>query len=157
MVYKHSAPPELGGFLLRPRPSCSYSAANNLCGGFKLEVQRIKMQFVAWSAKGAECESQGQALSLAKRVAPGIRIDIAQALKERHNLILMETISHFQCSSSLGILPGRRASPGLSTCPWPSHFAPLALGVCARALHFQLESTCDKRGISIVKCSFRFT
>ena len=61
-----------------------------------------------------------------------------QALKERHHVSATESITHFQCSPTLGSsVPGATCFAALSTCPWLLQFAPLAL----QLLHFQIEFT----------------
>ena len=95
-----------------------------------------------FSAKGAECDSQGQALSSAKRVAPGTLKGLLPSSERAAFARMHGPISHFQCSVVLGSHHSRGAvlRRRLSTCPWLLHVAPLAL-LHSQVMRFKLEST----------------
>ena len=82
--------------------------------------------FSVRSAKGAKYESQGQALSNARRVAPGSQSqNNVEALKERNSYR-----RYFALSVLFSIDiddPGAARLALLSACPWFSYSAPLAL------------------------------
>ena len=79
------------------------------------------------SAKGAKYDSQGQALSGAKRVAPGRRKKVKGALKVR-NMQSVVFIPLFQSFDHLYFTyPGATRLALLGACPWLSYFAPTAL------------------------------
>jgi len=86
-----------------------------------------KSKLARRSAKGAKYDSQGQALSGAKRVAPGRRKKIREALKVR-NTRSVGFIPLFQSFARLCFrYPGATRLALLGACPWLSYVAPSAL------------------------------
>jgi len=86
------------------------------------------LEFRLRSAKGAEYDSQGQALSGAKRVAPGYKESKDyKALKVRN--YHRHLCRSFRASQTTMVVPGATCFAPLSTCPWLSYSAPSAL-VC---------------------------
>jgi hypothetical protein len=81
-------------------------------------------RFYTCSAKGARYDSQGQALSEAKRVAPGNKNKSERALKVRN---IFAIIPLFQSSTVLIFYPGATRLALLGACPWLIYPAPLAL------------------------------
>jgi hypothetical protein len=75
--------------------------------------------------KAREYESQGQARSEAKRVAPGKCATSFLALKERHYSLRSIRISHFQCSCVSSIYTRGDA---LRACPWLSYLRAFGAG-----------------------------
>jgi hypothetical protein len=92
------------------------------------------------SANGAQYESQGQARSEAKCVAPGKMENGGEALKEQNKIGMV-----FRTFSALQIFmggPGATRLAPLSACPWLSYCAPLALRSFSTARAFLYVCYC---------------
>jgi len=91
----------------------------------KLIRKRGNLLLSLRSAKGAKYESQGQALSAAKRVAPWLEESLKRALKVRNKLAGYSALSELHGY----FVPWSRGDvlASLRTCPWLLYFAPLAL------------------------------
>ena len=68
----------------------------------------LKSEFNPHSAEGAKYESQGQALSGAKRVAPGSQDELKRALKVRNIFVSYAALSELHSRDAFN--QGRRAS-----------------------------------------------
>jgi len=104
-----------------PRLATPSGFGEQLIQGLAIKISRVSLR----SAEGAQYDSQGQAPSNARRVAPGQLNNLIRALKVRNTnarYFALSELNAYLCS-----YPGATRLALLGACPWLLYCAPSAL------------------------------